>query len=78
MHLTILNLNETLYDGEASGITAPGTVGEFTVLPHHIDLLTSLKKGVITVHTKGVEKTYIEAPRGGIFELAGEKATILL
>ena len=77
MHLTILNINETLFDDDVEGVTAPGTVGEFTVLPHHIPFLTSLKKGVVTVHGKGGKKSYIEVPSGGIFELASEKALVL-
>lgn len=77
MHVTILTLQKTLFDGEAQGLTAPGTEGEFTVLPDHIPLLTSLKKGVITVHEKA-EKKYVEVPTSGVCEFSNNAATILV
>lgn len=77
IRLQVLNLQEVVFEGEVRGITAPGLEGQFTVLPHHITLLTSLKKGAITIHMPSEEK-YIEVKNKGIFEMYQDRVTILL
>ncbi|MYE38090.1 MAG: F0F1 ATP synthase subunit epsilon [Candidatus Spechtbacteria bacterium SB0662_bin_43] len=74
----ILTLQKTLYKGEVQSITAPGTEGQFTILPHHLPLLTNIQKGVIVLKSKEHEPQFIEVPDRGIFELADGQATILL
>ena len=61
LHLTVANEEKELFRGEVNKITAPGTSGEFTVLPKHIPFLTTLKKGVITVGIAGKD-TFFEIP----------------
>lgn len=77
MHITILNLKQTLFDGEAQGITAPGSEGEFTILSNHVPMLTSLKKGVIILYGK-TEKKYVEVPSRGVCEFNNNTANILV
>ena len=47
IHLHILTPEKTLFDGEVSKVSLPGTKGRFTVLPRHAALISSLEKGVI-------------------------------
>jgi len=77
IHVSILSLKQTLYDGDAQGITAPGTEGEFTILPSHVPFLSSLKKGVIMIHGKP-QNTYIEVPKAGVCEFSENRASILI
>ncbi len=82
MKLTVLNLKETLFDGEVQSMTIPAEQGELTILPNHVPIITPLKKGAISALTlKGghaaEERKYIEC-QSGILEFADNKATILL
>ena len=56
-------------------IVAPGTEGEFGVLPEHIPFLTSLKVGEM-YYRKGNNTDYI-AITGGYAEVLPDKVTIL-
>jgi len=83
MKLTILNLKETLFEGDVQSITLPAEAGELTILPNHVPLITAIKKGAISAQlAKGErydaqEKKYIEC-EGGVLEFADNEATILL
>ncbi len=78
LSVKILNLKETVYEGASSKITAPGIEGQFTVLSNHRSLLTKIKKGVIIVGREKEKPLFFEAPKGGVFELRENQATILL
>jgi len=83
IHLTVLNLKETLFEGNVDSITLPGEQGEFTVLPNHIPIITAIKEGTISAlgaqgeRYEREERKYIES-KGGIFEFSNNEATILL
>lgn len=47
MTLNIISAVETLFSGEVSSVTLPGTMGEFTVLRNHAALLSTLSAGTI-------------------------------
>lgn len=74
----ILTIEKTIYKDEVESITAQNNKGQFTVLPHHLPMMTQLPKGTITVKKKGEGPKYIQIPNKGIFELSNGKATILL
>ena len=76
-HLTIASIGSTRYDGEAIAVTLPGTSGEFTVLPHHEPLVTTLKPGHIVVHntTQGTERIIVER---GVVECSDNRVVVLL
>ena len=83
IHLTILNLKEKIFDGNVDSITIPGEAGELTVLPNHVPIVTTIKKGAISAlmakgeRYEGEERKYFES-NGGIFEFTNNEATILL
>lgn len=83
MKLTVLNLKEILFEGEVQSITIPGELGELTILPNHVPIITALKKGAISALTaksqqySAEERKYIEC-NSGILEFADNEATILL
>ena len=75
MHVVIAKVDEVLYDGEAKSLTVPGAAGEMTVLGHHEPLITTLKRGTITVRA-GAEKTF--TVESGVLEVRSDGATVLL
>ena len=65
-----------LRSGDVRQVIVPGSEGDFTVLPLHAPVLTTLKPGVITFEDEeGVEfKVFV---RGGFAEVASEGLIIL-
>ena len=47
MTLKIISAEKILFEGEASSVTLPGEMGQFTVLPHHASLVSTLVSGKI-------------------------------
>ncbi len=73
--LRIVTPRALLLDESVLEVTAPGTAGEFGVLPNHITFLTSLEPGVMTVKSAaGVQRI---ALRGGFAEVADNVMTVL-
>lgn len=52
----ILSADATLFEGEAQAAFLPGTLGEFEVMDHHADLMSTLGKGTVRVRTNGALK----------------------
>lgn len=47
MTLKIISAEKILFEGEATSVTLPGAMGQFTVLPHHAALVSTLVAGTI-------------------------------
>lgn len=75
MIVTITNVNEVLFNGQATSVNCPGSDGELTILPNHEPLVTTLKPGKIKLISDTSEEFSI---KGGILEVAENEATILL
>jgi len=73
--LRVVTPKEQLLDEQVREVTAPGTVGEFGVLPDHITFLTSLESGPIRYRTDQGVRTL--AVRGGFAEVANNVMTVL-
>lgn len=76
-HLSVARVAETLYEGEALSMTAPGEDGVLTVLAHHEALVTPLKHGLLRFETGSGEVTELTIERG-ILEVSDNQATVLL
>jgi F-type H+-transporting ATPase subunit epsilon len=73
--LRVVTPRRLLLEEEVREVTAPGTVGEFGVLPDHITFLTSLEIGTMSFRTdRGVQRV---AVRGGFAEVADNVMTVL-
>jgi F-type H+-transporting ATPase subunit epsilon len=65
-----------LYDGQVEQATAVGALGEFGVLPHHTNFITSLVPGVLTLRTGDAAMTeYLVS--GGLAEVKDGEMTVL-
>ena len=83
IHLTVLNLQSIIFDGQVSSITLPAETGEITILPGHLPIVTPLKKGSISAvavdaeRYEQEERKYFES-NGGLLEFSDNEATVLL
>lgn len=77
-HLTIANVGENLFSGEALSVTLPGVEGVFTVMAGHEAFVTPLKSGIALVKTPDGAETSYTLHEGGVAEVSGGQATVLL
>jgi len=75
--LEIIAPNRVVFSGEATSVSAPGTLGGFQVLFNHAPLLSSLEAGLLKVKdTQGADTVY--ATGGGYLEVRGNKVVVLV
>ncbi|MGM0396720.1 MAG: hypothetical protein ACQEP4_06660 [Bacillota bacterium] len=58
MNVEIIIPNKTIVQKKIDSITAPGTEGNFQIYPRHIDFVSSLKAGILTLVVDGAEEYY--------------------
>ena len=73
--LNIVTPYGNIFSDEVDEIVAPGSEGEFGVLPDHIPFLTTLKVGMLT-YKKGAETGHIFV-NWGYAEVGPDKVTVL-
>ncbi|MFH1180866.1 MAG: hypothetical protein V1705_00460 [bacterium] len=76
MEVEILTPKGLEFKGEAICLTLPTLAGEISVLPKHASLISVLKPGRMRIKTEKEEM--IKQIEGGILEVSGDKAVILL
>jgi F-type H+-transporting ATPase subunit epsilon len=73
--LRIVTPRRLMLDEPVREVTAPGTIGEFGVLPDHITFLAALEIGMLSYRSDaGVRRL---AVRGGFAEVADNVMTVL-
>ena len=75
MNLNIITQLETLYRGEASSVTLPGSEGQFTVLPGHTVIVSRLRAGDVKALLPEGEKSF--HVKGGLVEVQNDTITVL-
>lgn len=75
LHVTIVTAQQTIFDGEAEMVVAPGSEGQLGILPRHAPLLTTLQLGELRVRQGGVDEGIFVA--GGFLEVNKNVVTIL-
>ena len=76
MTLEILTPDKKVFEGEATSVTLPGTVGFFEILNNHAPIISTLKDGKLTV--RGVSKQEdIFFIKGGVVEASNNKVVVL-
>jgi F-type H+-transporting ATPase subunit epsilon len=73
--LRIVTPRRLMLDEQVREVTAPGSVGQFGVLPDHITFLSSLEIGALSYRTDGGVRHL--AVRGGFAEVADNVMTVL-
>ena len=74
--LRILTPDRLLLEAEVEEMTAPGSVGEFGVLPNHVSFVSSLAVGEASYRHEG-RKRYL-AVGGGFAEVLDNVVTLLV
>ena len=74
LNLVIVSPEKTIFKGEVSDVTLPGTKGIFMVLPKHAPLLSSLEKGTIKYTTSEGEQLLEIA--GGFVEVKKNEVSV--
>lgn len=75
LKLEIVTAESPVFTGEVDALIAPGTVGQFTVLPHHAAFMTMLEPGELCLRAGGQE-TFM-AISGGFLEVTDDKVIVL-
>jgi ATP synthase, F1 epsilon subunit (delta in mitochondria) len=75
IHLDILTPEKVVFSDSIETVTAPGSLGEFGVLPGHAALVTTLETGEVAI--KKDNREYWLAISGGFAEVGNDKVTIL-
>ena len=75
---SLATVDEILFEGDVTSVTAPGAAGELTVLAHHSPLITTLKKGVVKVRAQKDSDLQEFKINGGLLETSGNRTTILV
>ncbi len=75
MTLEILTPDKKVYEGEATSVTLPGTLGSFEILNHHAPIISTLQDGKLVVRGAGKEETF--HIQGGVVEALNNVVTVL-
>jgi F-type H+-transporting ATPase subunit epsilon len=75
VQLDIITPDRTVFTGEASSVTFPGSEGQFQVLNDHAPLVSTLARGPVTIATSGGVKTF--TVDGGVVEVLRNRVLVL-
>ncbi len=76
LHVNIVSAEQSIFEGEAQMVVAPGESGELGILPQHAPLLTRIKPGTVKVKMMDGSEELIYVS-GGILEVQPKALTIL-
>ncbi len=74
--LDLITPESIFFSGPAHQVEAPGTLGDFGVLPGHMNFISTLRPGVVTIHNANDAQTRIFVA-GGIAQVDNVSCTIL-
>jgi len=76
MHVTVAKVDEIYFDGDADSLSVTGALGQMTILPEHMPLITTLRPCTLIVRAGDATKEFeIE---GGVLEVRRDAATVIL
>ena len=75
LHFSLVSPERELFSGDVDQVDAPGSEGDFGVLPGHAPFMTTLKEGRVHVHIGGTQRVY--EVRGGFADVTPQGLTIL-
>jgi len=76
MTLEILTPDKKVYEGEATSVTLPGTLGQFEILNHHAPIISTLEDGKLIIRNAAKEEN-IFFIQGGVVECVNNVVTVL-
>lgn len=76
LHFELVSPEKLVFSGEVEQVDVPGAEGDFGVLAGHAPFVTTLRPGILTVHTAGGAQERIVV-LGGFAEVSAEGLTVL-
>lgn len=76
MTLEILTPDNTVFEGEVTSVTVPGTQGSFEVLKDHAPIISTLEDGKVIIRA-GAKPEEIFFITGGVVEVLNNKIMLL-
>jgi F-type H+-transporting ATPase subunit epsilon len=73
--LRLITPTRLLVEAEVEEVTAPGSAGEFGVLPEHVNFVSQLDSGILVYVERGVHKRVVVY--GGYAEVLDDVVTVL-
>lgn len=77
MTIDIVTPEKRIFEGKIKELVAPGTDGEFGILPEHAPFATALEPGVVTLIKENGERDML-AVSGGYIEVTRDKVVLLV
>ena len=77
MTIDIVTPEKRIFEGKIKELIAPGSNGEFGVLPEHAPFATALEPGVVTLVKENGERDMM-AVSGGYIEVTRDKVVLLV
>ena len=75
MTLEILTPDKKVFEGEATSVTLPGTLGFLEILNNHAPIISTLNDGKLTIRDGGKEDIFFI--KGGVVEALNNTVTVL-
>ena len=76
LHLELVTPEKVMISQEADSVVAPGSMGEFGVLPGHVPFLSSLVPGELRYTHQGKTEAFVIM--SGFAEISNDKVSILV
>jgi F-type H+-transporting ATPase subunit epsilon len=77
-NVSIQSREAKLYEGSAVSLVAPGEMGYLGILHSHAPIVTTLKRGKITVRTDSGKTILIKSDDGGFMDVLKDHVSIVL
>jgi len=74
-HFELVSPEKLLFSGDVEQVDVPGAEGDFGVLAQHAPMVTTLRPGILTVHTGGAAQRIVVL--GGFAEVSAQGLTVL-
>lgn len=76
LHYTVVTPERLVFEGDADSISVMTSMGEITVLPHHVPLLALMKAGEMRV--RKASEVELLATSTGMFEVRQDGSVVVL
>jgi F-type H+-transporting ATPase subunit epsilon len=75
LHFELVSPERLVFSGEVQQVDVPGAEGDFGVMQDHAPMVTTLRPGILTVHTSGGAQRIVVL--GGFAEISAGGLTVL-
>ena len=77
IHVSVVSVEEGVFEGDAEFVALPGESGELGIYPTHTPLMTRIRPGAVRIKVPGQEDEELVFVAGGILEVQPYEVTVL-